>query len=164
MARPKATHEQVIEKFWSRVKKTDGCWNWQGYKNNVGYGQFTTLTNSGIFDSRYVHRFSYYLANGDYNKELEVCHTCDNPCCVKPDHLFLGTHSENMIDAYNKGRKILPDTSGENARTSKLDWNKVREIRILYSKGGVTQSDLGEEYGVTKVTISDIVNNKTWIE
>lgn len=89
------TREEV---FWLRVEKSDGCWNWTG-KLVKGYGSFRLKGVSGR-----ANRVSWFLAHGNLPKELHVLHKCDNPKCVRPDHLFLGTHLDNMRDMVEKNR------------------------------------------------------------
>lgn len=90
-----------IERFWKYVKKTNTCWNWTGGFLQSGYGIFTI--NNKIVRA---HRFSYELHKNKIPVNLNVCHSCDNPKCVNPSHLWLGTHKENMDDMMRKGRKI----------------------------------------------------------
>lgn len=86
------------ERFWARVDKSGCCWVWTGSCNNKGYGRF---------DGEYAHRFSWRLLSGPIPDGLNVLHRCDNPPCVRPDHLFLGTVSDNARDMWAKGRGVL---------------------------------------------------------
>lgn len=92
--------KSVDERFWAKVDKTDTCWNWTAYKLFNGYGRFSIR---GATD--YAHRISWELATGKYPKGKHVLHVCDNPGCVRPDHLFLGTMEENMVDRNEKKRQ-----------------------------------------------------------
>jgi hypothetical protein len=158
--------QEVIERFWNKVEKTDSCWTWQGAKTRGGYGMFPTAKNHKLYDNYYVHRISYYLANGDFDARLRVCHRCDNPSCVNPDHLFLGTQSENMRDMFSKGRDNVQAkiVRGEKHGQSKLNWDIVRAIRKEYAEGNISQGKLAKRYGVNQTTIRDVVLNKNWKE
>lgn len=81
------------------IQSDSGCWNWQRCKNKAGYGIYVYKQKNYL-----AHRFSWSLKNGDINKGLHVLHKCDNPACVNPDHLFLGTQSDNNKDCKSKGR------------------------------------------------------------
>lgn len=98
------------ERFWSKVDKSGDCWVWTGEKrgHDAKYGSVHIgETSDGKRVREYAHRVSYRLANGSFDNKLHVCHHCDNPPCVRPDHLFLGTHTDNMRDMMMKERRSL---------------------------------------------------------
>jgi hypothetical protein len=150
-----ADEERTAERFWSRVEKTEMCWDWIGYRNTSGYGEFSAR-NRPIS----AHRFSYELANGPIPDGLFVCHKCDRPPCVNPEHLGLGTALDNARDRDNKGRGA--DFRGELCGTTKLKNYQILEIRGLYSSGGITQKEIAFRYEVKPYTINNIVNRKSW--
>lgn len=150
-------NKSKIAVFWQRVSKTKSCWNWigcsGGYKNR--YGVFNLKIN-GKFLNRYCHRISYMIHKGDIGDKF-VCHKCDNPKCVNPDHLFLGTHDDNMKDMVAKGRSNI----GSNNGMSKLTIDKVRTIRNLINNGKSTH-EVAKKFGVRASAISRIANYKRW--
>ena len=138
-------------RFWKYVQKTDGCWNWTGLKNELGYGRL----NADGKDAK-ASRLAWVLHYGQIPKGIEVCHRCDNPSCVRPDHLFLGSHAANLKDAKRKGRI----NRGSKVWTAKLDENDVRRIRQLYPAR--TQRSIATEYGVSTAEIYHIVHREKW--
>lgn len=108
------------ERFWSKVTKLNGhdaCWVWHSSLNAQGYGQFWIKS---LFGNLPAHRLSYALTHGPIPDRLCVCHHCDNPICVRPDHLFLGTHADNIRDMHKKGRGVLPQRKPTRTRTLQL--------------------------------------------
>lgn len=95
------------ERFYEQVNKSDGCWEWEGQRSEKGYGVFEEFHEGRRYRMR-AHRLSYALENGPIPKGMLVCHHCDNPACVRPDHLFLGTHQDNANDRDAKGRGAYP--------------------------------------------------------
>ena len=150
--------ESLTTYFWKAVVKTDGCWLWQRAKTGGGYGQ---LARKGF--RCMAHRYSWELHFGPIPEGLCVCHHCDNPSCVRPDHLFLGSHADNTGDMMTKGRrgKILV-ARGEASSASKLTSKQVQEIRAFYSAGTMKAPDLAKCYGCCKQTIYNLVHRLTW--
>jgi hypothetical protein len=133
------------DRFWEKVKKNkDGCWEWTANKMRLGYGMFR-------FDKiwQLSHRVSWKITNGPIPEGLNVLHRCDNPACVRPDHLFLGTQIDNIKDMVKKGRQW-----------KKLTDKQVVEIRQKYAHGDVLQRELAENYNVSRDHICDIVRVK----
>lgn len=143
----------VLKRFWKKVDKRSPqeCWPWQGCRNRKGYGEF----NAPGF--RLAHRFSYISQYGPIPDGMLVCHKCDNPACVNPDHLFVGTPKNNSEDMTSKGRQ----SCGEAHPDSVLTASQVAEIRQR-SAQDEPQILLAKEFGVSKATISSIVNHHRW--
>ena len=155
------------ERFWRFVQKTPTCWEWVGAKNGLGYG---VLGKGGRRAGNIkAHRASYLLNRGSIPEGLFVCHACDNPSCVRPDHLFLGTALQNWSDAHKKGRTGLPPRRvGTTNSNSKLTNQQVEELRQLYHppprrRGRVAyHAKLAARYGVDKSTIHNILTKRQW--
>ena len=145
----------IMDRFWSKVDKTGDCWEWTGATVPFGYGMYKFKGKSC-----HAHRVSYELQYGEFDETLMVLHKCDNPPCVKPNHLFLGTQKDNMQDRDRKGRNN--QVKGELQPMSKLKEHEVLEIRRKYIplKYGIRR--LALEYRVSHSTISNIIKNKSW--
>jgi hypothetical protein len=145
-----------LKRFWLKVRKTDQCWEWTGCKNVKGYGRLFIHKN-GQRDVQLAHRLSYQAFIGDIPEGMFVLHGCDNPSCVKPDHLFLGTAQDNSSDMVAKDRHARGERSG----VAKLTDVEVEEIKKL-SKEGVSGVMLAARFQVSVQTICGILKGRTW--
>lgn len=143
--------QKFLAKFWSRVDKKDAtsCWLWLGGTNDAGYGQVWDQAKMAK-----AHRISWELTYGSIPEGVFVCHSCDNPPCVNPNHLFLGTNADNMHDMVVKGRS----SHGIDKVDAKLNEEKVRHIRNSSMFGW----ELAELFGVHTSTIYCARNRTTW--
>lgn len=129
------------------------CVKWNGKVNSRGYGY---LWHKGR--NRVAHAVAWETANGiPVPGGMEVCHRCDNPLCVNPEHLFVATHAQNMRDCADKGRRTL----GELSAKAKLNWRKAGAIRALWASGWSLRQ-IGRRYGVDSKTVHAIVRLQTW--
>jgi len=124
----------TLERFWAKVNRTDSCWLWTGSKTIGGYGQFPYKRIPLL-----AHRVSYLISCGDIPDGLIVCHHCDNPSCVRPDHLFVGTHKDNFEDMVKKGREGIKNTNKE---TNIL----IESIRNDFHFNNLSVPDLCKKY------------------
>lgn len=141
--------------FWRRVDKGAGCWIWNGPVDASRRYPRISWRRRKIS----AHRFSWELHNGPIPEGLCVCHHCDNPICVRPDHLFTGTHGDNMRDMFAKGRRTI--VRGSHQGQSKLVESDVKDIRRFYANG-TTQVVLAAKFSVDQTTISRIVLRQSW--
>lgn len=156
------TRHTLADRYWPRVRQSDGCWEWTGKKTGDGYGCF-------IFHEKQVaaHRVSWEIHFGPIPDGLLVLHRCDNPPCSRPDHLFLGTNSDNARDREAKGRGYkgpggtLPHKQGSAHGRSKLTEDQVVTIRSL-RKSGATYAQLAKMFGVGGQTIQKAATGLTW--
>ena len=152
-------NQKTINRFWSYVEKTDGCWLWTGgcFQNvcKSKYGQFSVNRHPVK-----AHRFSWELHNGSIPEGMHVLHRCDVGNCVNPDHLWLGTHQDNMDDMMRKGRRApsLKIEPGEKCPAHKLTDQAVLEIR----RSGMSARKLASAFGVGRSTIRHILSRRTW--
>jgi hypothetical protein len=172
-------------RFWAKVNK-DGptmphmespCWLWTAATGSTGYGQF--FIDGKAKNTRKAHRVVWTLFNGPIPHDgsahgICVCHHCDNPACVNPEHLFLGTNADNVRDKTVKGRNNSPRGDkngsrlhpeklkrGEANGRAKLTATQVIEIRALYASG-ISQNSLSAQFEVARTLIQQIVQSKIW--
>jgi hypothetical protein len=138
--------------FWQDVVFSRGCWVWAGGVGRDGYGKLKVNGKTVR-----AHRVAYELANGDIPEGMLVCHSCDTPLCVRPDHLFVGRPSDNSRDMVEKGRQARGESNGR----SKLTGDQVSEIRKRFHIGE-RRSDLAREYEVSWSLVNFIVNGESW--
>jgi HNH endonuclease len=133
------------------------CWQWQSYRNKSGYGVISYGTERG--KNILAHRASYLLQWGNLDEALCVMHTCDNPPCVNPRHLKLGTNQDNIDDMVRKGRNYYKP--GPNIHRSKINIDIARKIK-LDLKNGISVKQITENRNISKHIVWDIKRNKTW--
>lgn len=160
MPRFKGTPE---ERFWSKVDKgphPGGCWLWTAYiQKSWGYGVFGIKRN-GKDGTVLAHRHSWFLVNGEVPDGMLVCHSCDNPRCVNPDHLWVGTNNDNMQDMKQKGRG--KSRQGSRHPTSRMtEWHAAeiwRRCRILHHRRDI----VSQELGVSMSAVKRVVSREAW--
>lgn len=145
----------LSERLWARIARgaPDACWEWTGQRNGNGYGIVTILHSTRLR----AHRVAWELANNRSAEGYEVCHSCDNPPCCNPAHLFLGTHQDNVADMVKKGRQQRGERNGSAILTSA----QVDEIRAELAAGTICRV-LAARYGVTKWAIHSIKQGRNW--
>lgn len=148
------------ERFWQKVNVAgpNDCWQWTAYRANpgrhkLGYGQFN---NHGKIES--AHRVAWELTFGSIPEGMKVCHSCDNPLCCNPNHLFLGTQSDNVRDMDTKGRRVSMPAFGERHGNARLTEDTVRFIH----QSNESSAELARVLGVSRQSVSDVRNHKTW--
>jgi hypothetical protein len=146
----------LADRFWAAVQKTESCWLWTGKKCPDGYGNM--VHQRKVWGT---HRVSWLLHNGAIPDGMCVLHRCDNPPCVNPAHLFLGTHRENIADCVAKGRNSTAGFRGERHHRARVGVADVIEIRRLATTG-VSLNAVARQYGVTDSSIRHIVHRRSW--
>lgn len=157
----------IMFRFWDHVDVEERasdelCWNWKGAKNKLGYGFITESvseqTKTRLRKRFRAHRLSYEIHYGTIPAGIFVCHRCDNPSCVNPRHLFLGTQKDNLSDAARKGRTALGAKNGAAVLTE----DQVREARQIYNDEGISARQLGFRYGVNPRYMWAVIARKAW--
>lgn len=153
-----------IERFWEKVEigEAGDCWEWTAYKTKKGYGRFQ-LSGS----PERAHRVAWALTFGPVPDGLFVCHHCDNPGCVNPAHLFIGTNSDNQLDSVCKGRHkgwrgMRTSMEGTNNGQAKLIESDVLEIRRLAIETSLNNCEISKRFPVGEQQIGRIINRKRW--
>lgn len=143
-----------LDRFWDKVDKRDAgsCWEWTAYKQGKGYGLIGTANGSAR-----AHRISWRIHNGPIPKGLFVLHRCDNPACVNPDHLFLGTHKDNMSDRQRKKRHAYGTRNGN----AKLNPESVRAIRAL-AQQSISRRIIANIFNIHPDHVKKIVARRAW--
>ncbi len=149
----------TVSRFWSKVKikGPDDCWEWTAATFWDGYGEFRVGDKI-----KKAHRVAYKAEIGLIPDGINVCHSCDNPPCCNPRHLFLGTQKENMRDAEDKGRLYRVDGRGSKNSQVKLTESEVRQIRRKYIPRKVTYAMLAMEFGISLSQARRIVKGERW--
>lgn len=145
-------------RFWKHVTigQPDECWPWTGAHYSSGYGNVGVLDDDLIPRTRGAHRIAWELRVGPIPPGLSVLHRCDTPACVNPDHLFLGTHADNMADMVAKGREARGTRNGQ----AKLTEQQVGEIRLAH--GTIPFADLAARFGISRSQLARILNGERW--
>lgn len=154
------SREQRSAAFWGRVDTAgDNCWEWQGprAKRGLPYG-LVSLDNR----PHVAHRAAWILENGPIPDGKIVCHRCDNPPCVRPSHLFLGTPADNSADMVAKGRSA--HNRGLSSPTAKLTADDVRQLRAEYDAGGTSTHQLAARYGFTAMQVWRVVKRRSYLD
>lgn len=159
-------------RFWSKVDigKENECWEWKGSIRNKDYPYGVIK-----YKNRQVgtHRISYFLKTWEWPNDMCVCHHCDNPRCVNPNHLFLGTHSDNMKDAYNKGRLNINNISdsknqfkkGHIPKNCEMGLEKAKKVKghIMHDNRNISLKELSNKYDIKYQTAKDISAGRSYI-
>lgn len=156
VVQPTRKRRPLEERFWAKVSKTETCWLWTAYTDDWGYGQI----GRGRCGERKIraHRVSWTLHFGPIPNGLFVLHSCDNPPCVRPDHLWLGTNADNNRDAASKGRSACGESNGQ----SKLTEHQVKMIRRLRATTTFTQAQIARRFGIAQSMVSMIERRHKW--
>jgi hypothetical protein len=160
----------IEDRFWQKVQKTNDCWLWTAYTDSNGYGEIHCKNGNSRVE--YAHRISWMIHFGSIPEGMEVCHKCDVPRCVRPDHLFLGTQYDNIHDCIDKKRNPIlikgrAGMKGEDHPLRKLTEEQVIEIRRRYVSGvnqynPSNRRELAEEFGINPTHVWQVYARKVW--
>jgi len=142
-------------RFWEKVDKRapDECWPWTGSRTAQGYGKMQVwVASRGTWIATYAHRLAFEMEYGSFPESVDILHSCDNPPCTNPAHLRIGSQRDNVMESVVKGRWVRRRTTV----------TERAEIRKRYAAGGMTQQELGEEYGLWQANICQIINGTDW--
>lgn len=145
----------TTDRFWEKVAKGKDCWLWTGAHTAAGYG---VMFSGGRMEL--AHRLGWTIAHGTVPPRMYVLHRCDNPQCVRPDHLFLGTPRDNTLDMVAKGRHGT--LRGERHQAAKITEAQAAEIKDRVLRKGERQVDICREMGLRQSMVSAIVNGRNW--
>ena len=150
----------IMERFLRSFSKTEGdsCWLWLKRLDRDGYGQMTFHLDNDIIMVKKAHRVAYEILVGEIPTGMCICHKCDNPSCVNPSHLFLGSQADNIRDMVNKKRQMY----GKQHWNVKLKPEDILEIKNLVASG-LTNTEVAKKFNIAQQTVSAIKNNKSWI-
>jgi hypothetical protein len=164
-----AKGQPLAWRLWSRVifRGSTDCWEFQSLKTD-GYGQIWVNGRMML-----AHRVAYELEHGSIPEGLDALHHCDNPCCINPEHLFLGTKADNVADMVAKGRQAKGERNGmrlhperrprgERHGSAKVTAEQVRDLRARFAAGGITQTQLAREAGISRYALSLLLSGRTW--
>lgn len=146
----RAFKKSVMQRFEEKLSRSDsGCWEWRAYRNRDGYGQFQDGSAKIL-----AHRFSYKTYVGEVPPGMFVCHRCDNPACVNPEHLFLGTPLDNVIDMHSKCRAIVGENHANSKLTEAQALSILRDVRLHH--------EVANEYGISRSVVTRIKRGNRW--
>lgn len=149
MSRYKDSRKIMVERFWARVHKTSSCWNWTSRLVGIGYGSTYFMGKSWR-----AHRLSWVICVGNIPDDICVCHSCDNPACVNPAHLFLATQAENIKDKCDKRRQAIGSQTGLTSLCD-LDVWLIKNVNVKPPK-------VAEWFGITQSSVRKIRQGINW--
>lgn len=155
-----ANSEAVQKRFWRKVEVTNDpkcCWNWKGGFSAFGYGMLVAVVGNRRINFG-AHRVSYFIRHRTIPEGLFVCHRCDNPACVNPEHLFLATNQGNQHDKVNKMRQSFSEKHGRHILTC----DQVQQIRVLSFFLKTSAAELAELYGMSHSAITSVLEGSNW--